>query len=131
MAFRGSTPADIDSPQSQLSNDAPTSSLPNAFGMLIGSGSVPPDDSTRDRCSRPVPTYNDYYNPYKPPPINLLDTYSPYVAGEPLYDNRHVILARVPRRHTVSGGFKKPLTSWVWKLGHAFQTSPDNKRVIS
>jgi hypothetical protein len=48
-----------------------------------------------DRCYRPSLTYNFNYNPYNPLCNNLLKGYLPYVFGEPLHNNREVILSRL------------------------------------
>ena len=42
-----------------------------------------------------------------------------YIYGEPLYDDRPIVVARLPRYHTEAGAAKKPRTSWVWALGYA------------
>jgi hypothetical protein len=47
----------------------------------------------RDTCKRLEPTYNANYNPYKKPPKDQPGGYSPYVYGEPLWDDRPVIVA--------------------------------------
>jgi len=60
-----------------------------------------------------VPTYNERYNPYEPAKSDLLIDYSPYDYGEPLYDDRELIVARLPTRHTLAALPKKPRKSWV------------------
>jgi hypothetical protein len=47
----------------------------------------------RDTCSRPEPIYNEYYDPYKPPPADLPARYTPYEPGQPLWDDRALVLA--------------------------------------
>lgn len=73
----------------------------------------------RDRCNRLVPTYNRNYNPYEPPPEDRRPDYSPYTSGEPLYDDRPIIIIRLPRKHVIAGASKRKRTAWVWQLGYA------------
>jgi hypothetical protein len=73
----------------------------------------------RDTCKRPEPIYNANYNPYEKPPKDQPGGYSPYVYGEPLWDDRPVIVARLPRGYTIAGPAKKKRTQWVWNLGYA------------
>ena len=62
----------------------------------------------RDRCSRLVLKYNDNYNPYQPAKSGLPTNYSPYDYREPLFDNRSVIIANLPRNYTLAPPSKKP-----------------------
>jgi hypothetical protein len=77
------------------------------------------DPTVRDRCQRPKPTYNQNYNPHKPPPEDLPLTYSPYAFGEPLFDDRPIIITNLAAGLIVAPPGKRPRTAWVWKLGYA------------
>jgi hypothetical protein len=85
------------------------STLLNAFGQImqpqlqseLQSQPVMRKGEVPDRCHRPSLTYNFNYNPYNPPCDNLPKGYSPYMFRKPLYDNREVILSRVPPQHTL------------------------------
>jgi hypothetical protein len=72
-----------------------------------------------DRCKRPKPIYNNKYNPYALILSDIDKTYSPYVYGEPLYNDRAIIVANLPWQHTLAGAAKRQRTSWVWNLGYA------------
>lgn len=74
----------------------------------------------RDRCLRLKPVYNDCYNPELPPATTNGDEYSPYDFGEPLFDDRNVVVARLPTGHIVPGGGKRKMRQWVWKVGYHF-----------
>src|ERR1700721_2014450 len=67
----------------------------------------------RDRCFRPPVKYNDQYDPFKPPNDQNKAEYSPYDFGEPLFDDREVIIARIPAGHVVTGASKKKKSSWT------------------
>ena len=56
----------------------------------------------RDRCTRLMPTYNYYYNPYKLPLEDLLKGYSLYVYKEPLFDNRAIVILRLLVGHIIA-----------------------------
>ena len=72
----------------------------------------------RDTCLRLTPSYNDNYNPLKPPPASLPSNYSPYAPGEPLHDDRFIDTSKLRRGHTHAGAGRLR-TSWTWKLGYA------------
>jgi len=72
------------------------STLLNAFGQMMHPQPILQKEEIRDQCQRPSPIYNSNYNPNRPPPDNLPGGYSPYVFGEPLYDNREAIVSRLP-----------------------------------
>lgn len=116
------TPAEPGSfaPESSMTTSEPA--LPNAFGLLMqGKASTAKSIQLRDRCKRPTPIYNDNYDPTKTPPEDLPASYSPYIFGEPLFDDRPVITARLPTAHIIAGASTRPRTSWVWKLGYALR----------
>jgi hypothetical protein len=125
MPSRHSTPLENDTMASQASSITSGSTLPNAFSRMMGPAPVIQSAAKRDSCARPTPQYNHNYNPYKKPSNDLQCDYSPYVYGEPLYDDRPIIVARLPRHHTKAGATKKPRTSWVWALGY---TLTDNQK---
>ena len=109
MASRENTPAsNIKATRSETSPTPSGSSLPNAFGRLIASRGVVQAAVQRDRCSRLVPKYNDNYDPYQPAKSGLPANYSPYDHREPLFDDRSIIVANLPRNHTLAPPSKKP-----------------------
>lgn len=134
MASRQPTPIGLASEASAThptSATPSTSSLPNAFGRMMANGPVQ-EVLRRDTCKRPDPIYNTNYNPFIKPPDSLHGGYSPYIYGEPLYDDRPVIIARLPTNFTIAGPSKKARTSWVWNLGYAFSGSskPNQKPAV-
>lgn len=84
--------------------------LPNTFSQIMGSVPREQRKDVRDRYNRPVLTYNQNYNPYKPPPKDRRPDYSPYTPGEPLFDDRTVIIARLPKKHIITGTTKRKRT---------------------
>lgn len=127
MSSRQETPADLTDDTFDTVSDAPSGpSIPSAFGRMMSSTSTPapPEPSKqRDRCQRPVPSYNAKYDPYKIPPEDLLKSYSPYVKGEPLFDDRPVVISQLPSNHVIAGASARPRTQWVWNLGYALNDS--------
>ena len=116
------TPIDLSEDTRNLLVVASESTPPNAFGRMMGataSTASSPAPQQRDRCKRPVPSYNSNYDPYKLPADTLPGGYSPYVNREPLFDNRAIIVNRLPTKYIVASASKKPRTAWVWKLGYA------------
>jgi hypothetical protein len=103
MSSRHETPLDLsdDELDTREPSSAPLSStLPSAFGRLMNASSASSSQpAKRDRCNRPTITYNEKYNPYKAPPEDLDARYSPYIYGEPLHDDRPIIVARIPSQH--------------------------------
>jgi len=79
-------------------------------------GSMPREQrkNARDQYNRPVLTYNQNYNPYEPPPEDRRPNYSPYAPGEPLFNDRAVIIARLPKKHVITGTTKRKRIAWVW-----------------
>ncbi len=123
-----STPIDLTSKASgtRSTSAAPSgSSLPNAFGRMMAGKGPAQEVLIRDKCKRPEPEYNTNYNPYEQPRKDLHGGYSPYVFGEPLWDDRAIVVARLPKNFTIAGPSKRPRTQWVWRLGYAFT---DNKK---
>lgn len=119
-------------------NDTPTSSgastpVPDAFGRLMDPKRQGVKRSRRDTCARPPYTYNSNYNPYEPPNTTLHGGYSPYVFGEPLFDDRPLDISELPRGFVPADPPKKPRTQWFWKLGYAIfdksPSSPNKKQV--
>jgi hypothetical protein len=119
MSSRTSTPLEIDSTTSQASRNNLQGPLPNAFGRMMSSSQPAQAIVVKDKCDRPTPTYNHNYNPNEPPRDDLPKGYSPYVYGEPLYDDRPAIISRLPSRHTLAGSGKRLRTQWVWNLSYA------------
>jgi hypothetical protein len=119
MSSRQPTPLEIDAEASRASSPTSGSTLPNAFSRLMGGTLVIRSAAKRDRCARPAPSYNQHYNPFQKPADDLRVDYSPYVYGEPLYDDRAIIVARLLKFYTAAAAAKKPRTAWVWGLGYA------------
>ena len=128
MASGHITPLEVESTASQASVAVSRTSLPSAFGCMMNPQPVV-DVAIRDRCQRPVPVYNERYDPSKPPPEDLPPTYSPYVFGEPLFDDRHIIIANLLPGFTAAGASKKPRTSWVWRLGYSMSKATSKGKV--
>jgi hypothetical protein len=127
MSSRTSTPLELDSITSQASASNSQTSLPNAFGRMMSSSQPALHIVVKDKCNRPEPTYNHNYDPDKVPRDDLPGGYSPYIFGEPLYDDRPVVMSRLPSRHTVAGAAKRDRTQWVWALGYAFENNTKSK----
>jgi len=102
----------------------------NAFSRIIGTDPSPATASLiiKDKCKRPTVTYNSNYHPEKPPPDGQLESYSLYVFGEPLFDDRPVDIRRLPPRYVLSTATTRPLTSWVWKLGYRIDDNSKAKK---
>jgi len=83
----------------------------NAFSILMGPNKLAPAPVVRDIYNRPTPQYNTNYNPEATPRADLLGSYSPYVFGEPLFDDRPAIQARFPRNHTLAASSKRLRTA--------------------
>jgi hypothetical protein len=113
-----STPTSRASRNLSIGPSESLSNLPNAFSQIMGSMPREQRKDIRDRCNRPVPTYNQNYNPYEPPPEDRRPDYSPYTPGEPLYDDCTVIIIRLPKKHVITGATKRKRTVWVWQLGY-------------
>jgi hypothetical protein len=126
MASRQSTPIDLASEASgtrSVSAVPSGLSLPNAFGRMMAPNGPIQSVINRDKCNRPTPKYNANYNPNTKPPEGLSGGYSPYVYGEPLWDDRPVIVERLPKHFTVAPPPKKARTAWVWNLGYALSNN--------
>ena len=126
MSSRQLSPLELASTASQASATPSSTVLPNVFSCLMQNTGLP--GIQRDRCRRPPLVYNHNYDPYKSPPDDLPGGYSPYVYGEPLYNGREVIIARLLPHYAVAGPTKKPRTQWVWKLGYALVNSQKSSR---
>ena len=102
-----------------------------AFSRMMGAKPPTTGPIVKDKYKRLKPTYNENYDPAKPPRIGLDPSYSPYVNGEPLFDDRPVNLKNLLRRYTLIGASKRPYTHWVWNLGYYItDTSSRKKRNI-
>jgi len=113
------TPIDLTSRDPSIGPSESSSNLPKVFNQMIRGAPVNQKKELRDRCRRPEPIYNYNYNPFAPPPEDRRPDYSPYIVGEPLHDDREVILARLPKKYVLEGSTKRKKTAWVWKLGYA------------
>jgi hypothetical protein len=87
--------------------------MSNAFSRLMAAAPVVQSTVKRDLYTRPTPVYNQYYNPFQVPADDLYPDYSPYVYGEPLYDDRAIVVARLLKHYTAAGAAKKLRTQWV------------------
>jgi hypothetical protein len=85
-----------------------TSTLPNAFGRMMGESSAT-INYLLDK--QPAMTYNHNYNPHQAPEEGHDPAYSPYVYGERLYDDRPIIMTRIPIKHVLTGASKRGRTS--------------------
>jgi hypothetical protein len=91
----------------------------DAFGIMMAPQTAGNPAILRDRCFRPTPTYNENYDPTKPPnPLNKAE-YSPYAFGEPLFNDRPIRLDRLRVGHVIAGATKRKRVQWTWKLGYA------------
>jgi hypothetical protein len=122
MSFQSEMSQDRDA-TTPIPSDTTASSTPaNAFTTLMGRGPnsvIQPIQHLRDRCNRPTPSYNFNYNPNESQRDDLPGGYSPYIRGEPLFDDRAIVLAQLPKHHTVAGASKRGRTAWVWSVGYA------------
>jgi len=121
---RHTSPIVVERATSEASTSQSAASVPSIFGrMMAGSNaegsSVPVALTTlRDTCQRPLPIYNEFYDPYKPEKDDLPLDYSPFANGQPLFDDREVDLRKLPTGKTLAPALKKPSRSWVWELGY-------------
>ncbi|KAG4427744.1 hypothetical protein IFR05_016772 [Cadophora sp. M221] len=106
----------IDDGESRASPAASSTSLVNPFATMMAPQSSKESKMLRDRCFRPTPTYNDNYNPTKPPSELIKAEYSPYDFGEPLFDDREARPSRFPIGHVLAPASKRKFTSWTWKV---------------
>jgi hypothetical protein len=114
MSSKQSTPLlidQIDLTASQTAVMPSMASVPNAFDHIGRAELAGKNTSQQDRCRRPTPTYNANYDPFKPLNLKRLLEYSPYVNGEPLFNDRPVYLPDLQRNFTVAGASKRPRTS--------------------
>ena len=112
---------DDDARASLAASATTTATIVNTLQQIIRpQATKKPTKVVRDRCFRPPVKYNDQYDPFKPPNDRNKAEYSPYDFGEPLFDDREVIIARIPAGHVVAGASKKKKSSWTWKVGYAF-----------
>lgn len=125
------SPIIIDDGESRASPAASSTSLINPFATMMAPQSSKEPKTLRDRCFRPTPTYNDKYDPTKPPSKLITAEYSPYDFGEPLFDDREARPSRFPTGHVLAPASKRNLTSWTWKVGYALinQTKASKPRI--
>jgi hypothetical protein len=122
---RLTSPIDVDKNEPKGSRAPSTSSstsVINPFSRMMALGPLTvtpaPPAVVKDTCKRPVPTYNDRYNPFQPARDDLPSDYSPYAHGEPYFDDMPVIIANLPKGKTVARASKVALRQWVWQLGY-------------
>ncbi|KAH9213163.1 hypothetical protein DL95DRAFT_390749 [Leptodontidium sp. 2 PMI_412] len=110
---RYTSPVIIDGAAPRALEASSTDSIPNIFGrmMSVSSASASPAPaaltSLRDLCQRPPRIYNELYNPYTPESDALPLDYSPYVNGQPLFDDREVDIRKMPRGKSLAPVSKK------------------------
>lgn len=117
-------------------NDTEGSPAPSAASTTLSMASrsvfssmmqpkLAPKPFNHDKCTRPASwsQYNHNYDPYNPPNDILPASYTPYVFGEPLFNDCPALTTRIPKHHALSGSSKRPRTAWTWKLGYAFNNS--------
>jgi hypothetical protein len=73
-------------------------------------GSQLPASRLRDTCRRPDPIYTQKYNPNQEPLANLPLTYSLYENGEPLHNDRPIIIIRILSGYVLAGIPGRPRT---------------------
>ena len=130
MSSRAPTPA-ADSPNRAEASPAPLAGTVNsAFGRMMNTARDHSPLRPRDRCTRPPLTYNENYNPEQPPLTDLPYNYSPYNYGEPLFDDRPFLVARLPPRWAETPAPARPRTQWTWKLGYAFNNSTNPAKIV-
>ncbi len=86
--------------------------IPNAFSHIM-QGEKRYNPALYDTCLCPMPKYNINYNLYATPSKDLPNRYSPYVFKELLYDNRPVIINKLPKNCVVAPLLKRPQIVWV------------------
>lgn len=128
MASRSATPIVSEDIQSGGSIATSGSSLPSAFSRMMAPQPVVQSLVQRDKFARPIPRYNENYDPFRPANPDIPKTYSPYDYGEPLFDDREALVARLPIQHTLAAPPKKPRTAWVWKIGYALTDNGKNSK---
>ena len=110
MSSHQPTLLEMDSLPSEASSAPTGSTLPDAFNRLMQPQGPAQNVVLHDKCKRPTPEYNSNYDPYKAPRDDLPDSYSPYVFGEPLHDDRAAMVTRFPKHYTLTPISKKPRT---------------------
>ena len=81
----------------------------NAFSRLMLR--APVNIVKRDTYTRPTLSYNSNYDPYKLPSETRALGYSPYVFGEPLFNDRPVLRARLSIGHHITAPSKRARTA--------------------
>ena len=113
MSSRGSTPLELKRIIIESSVNLSTPSPINAFTLLGQPKPTLPAFAYRDKCQRPPPIYNDNYNPNLPPNLDKPVDYSPFVPGEPLFDDRPIHTPSLKRHYTVCIAPGRLRTHWV------------------
>lgn len=122
---RPTTPITLDGNASEASSALTATRLAPIFARTAGGSNAEASSapvalrSLRDLCQRPIPQYNEFYSPFEPLRLDLPSDYSPFVNGQPLFDDREVYLPKLPKGKTLAPATKKPKRSWVWALGYA------------
>jgi hypothetical protein len=78
MSSRSSTSLNVEAIALHASVTSSDAVLPSAFSRIIGGGNTVLARPMRDLCSRPPVFYDDNYDPTRPLPYNLADSYSLY-----------------------------------------------------
>jgi hypothetical protein len=115
MSYRTS-PFDVDNTSSQASRNPSATSftvIVDPFARIIApTASTALTAPAKDTCSQPVSTYNENYNPFLPAKEHT-NAYSPYANKEPLFDDRPVKIANLPKRKAIAGTSKRLFKSWL------------------
>jgi hypothetical protein len=111
MSSRHSILLENDNIASEASSITSESTLPNVFSRIIGLAPVIQSTVKRDCYTRLIPQYNHNHDLYKKLSNDLRRRYSLYIYREPLYDDRPIIMARLPRYYIKVSAIKKPRTS--------------------
>ena len=72
-----------DSPLKRTTRSS-SSALKNAFSQIIKGKEPTEIPVLRNTYSRPIPSYNDYYDPYRAPLAQKPSKYTPYQPRQPL-----------------------------------------------
>ena len=84
-----------------------SATLINLFKQIIGLKAAEKLVSLQDYCSHSELIYNDRYNLNKPPNEKNRGDYSPYDFREPLFDNRPIVITRLPIGYIIISTSKK------------------------
>lgn len=127
------TPISFEDDVSEASGTPFASTVIDPFARMMApnleaSEMSPTTFTLRDLCYRSTPIYNTNYNPFEPARDDLKADYSPYSLGEPLFDDRPVKVANLPKGYILSPALSMLNRSWLWKLGYTLIQLARNKK---